>query len=89
MWAVQRDYDDEGRLAFEHVVPCVFVGDDYEVSDAHILSPECPCGPIIDEDDIHVAVVIHHDPDHPGAMSEAEWRFRRASPSPLEAAWCS
>jgi hypothetical protein len=73
MWGVQEQRDDAGRLIFMHGVPLVFLGDDYEMSDAHILSPNCHCNPVVDDDGIHVAVVIHHDPDHPGAMSEDEW----------------
>jgi predicted MPP superfamily phosphohydrolase len=89
MWAVRLDYDEQGQRVYEHVVPFLVAGDHYEMKLEHTLTLDCTCEPLVDDNSEYTTVVIHHDPDHPGAMSEAEWNFRRVSPSPLEAAWYS
>jgi hypothetical protein len=85
MWMIEKQYDDDGRLIGEHAVPVVWIDDHYEMSAAHDLAFDCPCNPLVLEDEIYVTSVIHHDPDHPGAMSEEEWHVFKKSDSPLEA----
>jgi hypothetical protein len=64
-------------------------GAEPEMSGAHTLSGDCPCHPFLEyggdadfpldarsEDGMVMRWRIwqHHDADHPGAMSEDEWR---------------
>jgi hypothetical protein len=72
MWTALKQLNDEGLIAFVHACPVDLVNDDYELSANHLLSPECPCHPLLDDDGVHVTVVIHCDPDHPGAMTPIE-----------------
>jgi hypothetical protein len=77
-WGVFEEHDDEGYLTVLHVIPvhCLDIEDDViEMSAAHILSAACPCRPVADgiNESSGVPILNHHDPEHPGALSDDEW----------------
>jgi len=79
MWGVieQRDEETDEFLAY-HVVPMTRPDPDGEpvVSAVHDLSETCPCHPFLEYGSGGWRIWEHHDPDHPGALPELEYRER-------------
>jgi len=68
-WAVIETEDGSER----HVVPTINIDGENVVSNAHILSRDCPCAPNNIQDvepaygTFYGPIWNHNDPDHPGA----------------------
>jgi hypothetical protein len=73
-WATFETWSDDGEMTLAlDVAPVIDVGGEQHLSAAHILGPKCPCRPRRDTTKHRVTIYMHHDPDHPGAMSEEEF----------------
>jgi len=51
---------------------------EYVRSGDHELSKDCPCGPLLEVNNLGYDVLTHHAPDHPGAFSDDEWKKKEA-----------
>lgn len=76
-WGVFEEQDDAGKFFAYHIVPMVDLDGESAMSAAHTLEQNCACQPIFDKTKSGRKLVAHHDPDHPGAMTEDEWMEKR------------
>lgn len=78
IWGVYEQWDDDDEFISFHVMPCVVIeGEDVRSGD-HELSKDCPCGPLLEVNNLGYDVLTHHAPDHPGAFSDDEWKKKEA-----------
>lgn len=83
-WGVIEQLDDcTGQFVAYHVVPMTLPDPEGEpvMSAAHDLSSACPCHPFLEKGHGGWDIWEHHDPDHPGALPEEEYRERASSSS--------
>lgn len=74
VWGVYEERTEDGEFVAFHVMPCVVIeGEDVRSGD-HEMSADCPCNPVVEVGEYGQDVVQHHAPDHPGALTEAEWK---------------
>jgi hypothetical protein len=74
-WGVYEERDDDEEFIAFHVMPIVVIEGEECRSGAHTLSADCPCGTIVEvSEKTGCSVILHHDPEYPGALSEKEWR---------------
>jgi hypothetical protein len=65
-WGVFETWPEKDTVEL-HVIPMVDLGDGEKVmSAAHVLDPECRCGPLPSINELGVKMWTHHDPDHIG-----------------------
>lgn len=78
-WSVIRQKDGAGKFVADHVVPTIDIDGRQVLSAVHELNEQCPCRPIRDTNGDGQPLWIHHDPDHPNALSEEEYQKRRTA----------
>jgi hypothetical protein len=75
-WGVVEVWPEEDTTEL-HVVPMVDLDGESVMSAAHVLDPECRCGPLPSINELGVKMWTHHDPDHIGALTDSEWAERK------------
>ena len=80
-WGVIEQRSDHGCFIAYHVVPMVHPDPEGDpvMSAAHDLSEGCPCKPFLEHGKGGWDIWQHHDPDHPGALSEEDFQSRKAT----------
>ena len=79
-WGVYEERDEDEEVIAFHVMPIVVIEGEECRSGDHTISSDCSCNPLIEiSEKTGCAVIQHHDPDHPGAIPEEDWK-RRSSP---------
>lgn len=85
-WGVIEERAEDEKFIAYHVVPMIDLDGASVMSAVHILTKDCPCGPVMEscgdqsaevgdknEDGTLKRWVMwdHHDPDHPGAKGHS------------------
>jgi hypothetical protein len=74
-WGVYEQRDEDDEFVAYHVMPVVVIEGEECRSGDHTLSADCPCGTFVEvSEKTGCTIVQHHDPEHPGALPENEWR---------------
>jgi hypothetical protein len=72
-WGVFEVLDDEEITLAIHIVPMVNLDGENVMSAAHVLDPECRCGPLPSTNAHGVQMWNHYDPTHEGAQTDEEF----------------
>lgn len=76
-WGTVEDRDETGKFIAYHVVPLVEIDGEAIMSGAHEVSATCSCNPVLDRGRGGWNIWLHHDPDHHGALTDAEWEQKK------------
>jgi hypothetical protein len=80
-WSLIQQKDGLGTVVANHLVPTIAIDGRQVLSAVHELDEKCACRPIADVNGNGLRLWIHHDPDHPGALSEEEYQRQKAAVS--------